>query len=108
MYNMETNKTITIGGRSFEGPFTNAFDLQSQSGVYVILGRNKNDDWYVVDVGESENVYYRVKNHDRQHCWSRQRYDQLSVAVYYTNNEYKRLNLEQQIRHQYNPPCGER
>ena len=94
---------MNIAGRSFEGPFQNTSDLRDESGVYVIL-RKKDDNWNIVDVGESESVYSRVEHHDRKSCWERNEYSH--VAAHYTN-ETDRIELEQQIREQYNPPCGE-
>lgn len=99
---------IKIGGYNFDGPFPNTDNLRNQSGVYVILGRNANhENWNVVDVGESEDVKERVSNHDRADCWKRQRYQQLAVAVYYCDAR-TRMKVEQELRAQFNPPCGDR
>ncbi len=99
---------INIGNYNFEGPFSNSNDLRKQSGVYVILGRNADSEtWKVVDVGESEDVQERVANHDRADCWKRQGYRQLAAAAYYCD-ERTRTRIEQELRAQFNPPCGDR
>ena len=107
MYHSTEISNITIAGRSFQGPFKNFSELEHKSGVYVIIGRDGNTDWNVIDVGESEDIFNRVSNHDRSYCWSNQGYNQLAILVYYTNY-YDRINLEQKIRSDYTPPCGER
>ena len=100
--------SINIGKYNFEGPFTSTGNLKNQSGVYAILGRNSDADrWNVVDVGESGTVRERVENHDREPCWKRQGYRQLAVAAYYCP-EAQRMRIEQELRAQFNPPCGDR
>ncbi len=99
---------ITIGKYNFQGPFSSTSSLKNQSGVYVILGRNSQPEpWTVVDIGESGTVRERVENHDRAPCWNRQGYNQLAVAAYYCA-EAQRMRIEQELRAQFNPPCGDR
>lgn len=98
--------SINIGNYHAEGPFSNDNYLQPRSGVYVILGRpNMTASWNVVDVGESENVRARVSNHNRAPCWRGQGHAELGVAAIYAD-ERNRIQIERQIRAQYNPPCG--
>lgn len=100
--------TIKIGNYNFEVPYTSTDDLKNQSGVYVLLGKNSsNQNWSVVDIGESMQVKERVENHDRSDCWKRQGYSTLAAAVYYCN-EQQRMRIEQELRSQFNLPCGER
>ncbi len=99
---------IEIGSYDFEGPFKNTSNLETQSGVYAILGRNSvNEDWGVIDIGESVNVRYRVENHDRAGCWKEQNYAILNCAAYYCNL-IDRSIIETELRNRYNPPCGDR
>ena len=97
--------SIQIGGYHAEGPFGNLDSLKSQSGVYVILGRNGQNNWSVVDVGESRDIKTRTSNHDRASCWQRQGYGELAIAPIYVP-EVRRMIIERQLRHQYNPSCG--
>ena len=100
--------SINIGNYNFEGPYTSTTSLKNQSGVYVILGRNsQNQNWNVLDVGESARVKDRVDNHDRSDCWKRQGYSTLAAAAYYCN-EQQRMRVEQELRNQFNLPCGDR
>ena len=98
---------MQIADMFFEGPFTNIYSLKSESGVYVILGRKNINSLHIIDVGESENIYSRVINHERQSCWQEQRQSLLLFAVCYIN-ENERITLERKIRKQYDPPCGEK
>lgn len=100
--------SIQIGKYTAEGPYGNVDDLRKASGVYVILGRSSNAvNWNVVDVGESKDVHDRVSNHDRADDWKRQGHVTLHAAPIYAN-EAQRMQIEQDLRQQYNPPCGER
>ncbi|MBE7492530.1 MAG: hypothetical protein HS108_12315 [Planctomycetes bacterium] len=93
------------------GPFDNTSCLQDTSGVYVILGRNKDsENWNVIDVGESGGVKGRVESHPRANCWSGQGYKQLAVSPIYTPGRQQagRMAIEQDLRDYYDPPCGKR
>jgi len=98
---------IIIAGYSFEGPFTSTDNLEDRAGVYAILC-DKDDKYYVIDAGESARVKTRVDNHDRKDCWKRNCTGTLKVAVYYTPNmqQQGRMQVEQEIRDKYDPPCG--
>jgi hypothetical protein len=102
--------SITIGEYSFEGPYRSTEMLQDRSGVYVILDKRVDGYYYILDVGESAQVKTRVETHDRKDCWRRNCKGTLYVAVLYTPNLQQpgRSKIEQEIRQQYNPPCGER
>lgn len=102
--------SIQICGYTFEGPYMSTADLQNQPGVYVILDKHTDDGWYVIDVGESNEIKNRVESHDRANCWQRNRKGVLGVAVKYTLGwtSQQRRNLESQIREAYSPVCGDR
>lgn len=102
--------SITIVSYRFDGPYGSTELLQDRSGVYVILDYRDDGRYYILDVGESAQVKTRVENHDRKGCWQRHRKGTLYVAVLYTPNLQQpgRSAIEQEIRRQYNPPCGER
>lgn len=99
---------ITIGNLSFDGPFTGASELLPRSGVYAILGRAAaGSNWIVVDVGESGDVKSRVETHDRKPQWQGAGHAALGVAAYYCDVA-TRMQVEQALRKQYNPACGDR
>ena len=99
--------SIRIGRYTFEGSYTSTTKLEDRSGVYAILCQKEGNN-HVVDVGESATVKSRVDSHDRKDCWKRNCNGTLAVAVYYTPNLQQpgRMAIEQELRQQYDPPCG--
>ncbi len=99
---------IEITGYNFEGPFKSTTNFKDQSGVYVILCKNAgNNEYEVIDVGESGQIKTRVEDHGRENCW-KERCLNLEFAAYYITGENARRNVEKEIRQEYTPPCGER
>ena len=100
---------VTIGRYLFEGPHFSTESLQDRSGVYAIIDRRDAGD-FLVDVGESATLKTRVENHDRKDCWNRNAKGTLGAAVYYTPNlqQSGRMDVEQEIRGQYDLACGKR
>jgi hypothetical protein len=100
--------SISIGEHTFDGPFTPTNDLKNSSGVYVVLD-HRQEGYYVVDVGESSEVKTRIEGHDRKPCWQKNATGNLAVAVHYTPSlqQSGRIEIEQKLRKQYNPTCGE-
>lgn len=100
---------VTIGKYSFEGPYGTTAQLQDKAGVYAILD-SRSSSLHVVDVGESVTVKTRVESHDRENCWKRNRLGTLQVAVLYTPGlqQAGRMQIEQELRDQYQPVCGVR
>jgi len=104
--------SVKICGYDFEGPYrlTETERLEDRSGVYVILCPVQQNEYRVIDVGESAQVKTRLETHDRKDCWELNCSGTLYVAVLYTPHLQQpgRSEIEQKIRRQYNPPCGER
>ena len=100
---------IKIGDYTFEGPYASTNSIEDRSGVYAILCNSGNKNT-VVDIGESATVKSRVATHDRRSCWSRNCTGNLRVAVLYTPNKQQsgRMEIEQELRDQFDPPCGKR
>ena len=98
---------ITVGRFSFDGPYTSTDSLQDKAGIYAIHCY-KDGKYYLVDVGESATVKSRVENHERKPCWQRNCTGTLTASVYYTPNLHQqgRIQIEQEIRDQFDPPCG--
>jgi hypothetical protein len=96
-------------GYQFEGAYTSPDSLKSRSGVYVIWCENKGK-WTVLDVGESDNVKERVKNHDRTDCWSRNCSGTIYYSATYTPNlqQAGRMKIEEKIRQLADPLCVRR
>ena len=98
-------------GYTFEGAFTAPSNLEARSGVYVIWCKKADGSWIVLDVGESHDVRARVLSHDRKDCWN----DECTGGTIYYSATYTpnlqqagRIQVEQAIRQQANPRCGDR
>ena len=94
-------------GYQFDGAYLSRDSLKSRSGVYVIWCENE-DKWTVLDVGESDDVKKRVKNHDRESCWERNCSGTIYYSATYMLNlqQAGRVEIEKRIRTLENPPCG--
>lgn len=98
--------TITVSGHSFDGTYPSPDSLDDESGVYAIHD-NRNGKYHLIDVGESNEVKSRVSDHDRSDCWDRESTGTLTYSALYVD-EQERVKIGNEIRQQYNPPCGER
>lgn len=96
--------TIPIGRYQFAGPFDHPSVLEDRAGMYAILDVHAGR-YRVLDIGESAQVRTRVSDHDRAGCWQRNASSRLYVAVHYTPY---RFGVEQELRGQFNPVCGQR
>lgn len=101
---------ILIAGYTFDGPYSSTNSLEDRSGVYAILCKKDNGNYTLIDAGESAQVKSRVESHDRKSCWDRNCHSTLMFAVFYTPHlqQAGRIEIEQKIRTQYNPTCGDR
>jgi hypothetical protein len=101
--------SIQIGNYSFDGPFGDPAHLRNNSGVYAVLTRTTvNDKYTVVDIGEAGWVRDRIAGHDRQDQWARCRLAAgLSFAAFYCD-ERARMQIERELRVQFNPASGVR
>ncbi len=101
--------SITIGKYTFEGPYENTDNIADKSGVYAIHCY-LNKEYYLIDIGESAKLKTRIDFHDRRDCWTLNCSGKLTFSVLYTPNAQQsgRKKIEQKLRDQYNPPCGER
>jgi hypothetical protein len=99
---------VQIEEYEFEGPYTHTSSLKDDGGLYVLLDRRADGNWYVVDVGESGQIKTRIEGHDRRDSWLRVRTGILGVAVLYTPGwtPDQRRVLERAVRSRYEPACG--
>jgi hypothetical protein len=99
--------SITVGSYTFDGPYTSTDSLADAAGVYAIHCY-RDQQYYLVDVGETATVRARVKEHDRKDCWRRNCHGVLTMSVLYTPSlsEMKRREIEGAIREQFAPCCG--
>lgn len=107
----ESAKSFTAHGLTFDGPYTIPDLLDPKPGIYLVLDKLSDDEWRVLDVGESRlDVRERLRSHDRKEQWKSCRKGYVYVAAAYTPGltDEQRCELERKIRLAENPPCGER
>jgi hypothetical protein len=101
--------SITVGNYTFEGPYTDTSKIQDRFGIYAIhCYREQN--YCLIDVGESVKVKERIDEHERKACWKHNCSGILTFSVLYTPNlpQSGRMSIEKIIRTLYKPPCGQR
>jgi len=97
-------------GQTFEGLFASASELKTVSGIYVIWCVGKNG-MKPLDVGETEDVQFRVTNHDRADCWREHCSDKIMYSAIYILglDEDGRRKIESRIKSLLGDiPCGDR
>ena len=94
-----------IGQYQFQGPYTSKLSLQDRSGVYAILDLKRDGTFSVLDIGESERIKTRVRNHDRERCWKQKKTGRVVFAAMYCTQS-QRLRAEKILRRLYSPACG--
>lgn len=106
--------SILIKGKSgieysFSGPWSYISTLDDKSGVYAIICDNDGT-LNLLDVGESSTIKSRIEKHDRADQWTENCTGELKYAQYLTEHGKKptRMEIEQDIRDNYDLPCGER
>ncbi len=83
------------------------YPIPAYPGVYVVQGRSNDiDEWKAVDVGQTKNLRERFElHHPRMDCWRRQGLTSLYVAFINQINYKSRIQMENELREYYNPPC---
>lgn len=109
----DKNIPLTIGGRKFHCTKLSEADFNNIAAIYVIICVDKDRKWIVIDVGQTGELGNRFDQHDRKNCWINNCPNKnIWVCIYpmptNTYSKRERLDFEENIRSQYNPPCGKR
>jgi hypothetical protein len=92
-------------GNHFEGCYLSPDELDSRPGVYVVWCK-RGGTWIILDVGESDNVNYRLNNHERADCWKQNCRALIYYSAVYISDPKERANLERYIRNTEEVICG--
>jgi hypothetical protein len=98
---------INFGEFLFEGPLR-AAALPRVAGVYAVLGLRGSSGYPVIDIGESEDIFARVRDHDRKDCWKKYGVAAFAALPMDRSTKAERLALEASLWKSFNPSCGER
>jgi hypothetical protein len=94
-------------GYQFDGGYLTPDGLKLKPGVYVIWCRS-GDVWTILDVGESEDVRWRLSTHERSDCWKRNCFGTIYYTATYIPDKNERAMLEKKIRSSQKISCGEK
>lgn len=98
-----------VSGYTFEGPFEDAEDVPSVSGVYVVMDRQVGDSYKLLDCGLSDDMRKRLRNHDRSDCWKEHANGQIVFGIHrYRSKSFCRWLTERVIRATHSLPCGDK
>ena len=99
---------INLGKYSFAGPIASIDNLHDRSGIYAIICKEENE-FFLIDVGESPKVRTRIENHDKKDCWTKNCSGQLQIYVHYTPflEQSGRMLIEKELRGLFDPDCEE-
>ncbi|MEE9255422.1 MAG: hypothetical protein V3U43_10825 [Pseudomonadales bacterium] len=74
-------------------------------GVYYLSRRSEDGDESPVYVGESDNIFRHVADHEKQSCFDDHAYN--AIAIYRTANAEKRHAAQQDLIKALQPPCND-
>ncbi len=98
---------MQIAGYQFSEPKSlDGTNWKQVPAVYVPLDRGI-EKYRVVDVGETDNLKERLTNHERRPCWEKNCRGRVFISAKVERSETIRQEIENEIRKEYNPPCGE-
>lgn len=99
---------MLIGGYEFIGPSSDTDSLLNEQGVYVVVCMVRNVPHCILDIGtaEKERLRDRILSHDRKSCWGDHSHGGMAYAAMYMKKDERRLEIEDELRWKYDPPCG--
>ena len=110
---MAKQVNVAIGGYQFACYPLSEAGVVNGAAVYVVLCVSEGGSWQVLDVGQSGDAGQRITSHPRRECWLANCANRnIWVCIYPMPSsrftKENRLGLEQHLRRQYSPPCGDR
>lgn len=98
--------TISLGNFTFSGPIESIDKIRDLPGIYAIICVVENE-YFLVDVGESSKLRTKIENHDNKDCWTENCKGQLEIFIHYTVflKQRGRILIEQELRDLFHPDC---
>ncbi len=98
--------SIKLGRYSFTGPFASIDEIKDRSGLYAIVC-TVDQEYFLLDVGESLKLRTRIENHDKKDCWTKHCNGKLTIYAHYTPflKQHGRILIEQELRQLFQPDC---
>ncbi len=98
--------TLTgLSGRQYNfGVYKYGTNFKPIGVVYAVTHRNSASEYDVIYIGQTEDLSDRFDNHHKESCFIRNNVN--CICVHTESNENQRLRIEQDLTHNYNPPCN--
>ena len=97
---------IAIYEYEFDGPYADINSLKSKPGIYAVMVW-KDEDWRLLDMGESQNIVEKLSSHERKEEWSLySKKKTRAYAGFYEEDAEKRHEIQEELRSKARPPCG--
>lgn len=80
---------------------------KERPGLYAVVCKVDNE-FFLIDVGESSKLRSRVENHDKKDCWEKNCKGQVIIFIHYTPflKQRGRVLIEQELRELFHPDCA--
>jgi hypothetical protein len=98
--------SIKLGKYLFTGPIASIDKLKDRPGVFAIIC-NVDNEYFLIDVGESSKLRTRIENHYKKDCWIKNCDGQVIIYVRYTTflKQQSRIIIEQELKALFHPNC---
>lgn len=100
--------TLTLTGFSGNqytfGVYRYGTNFNAIGAVYAVTYRNSVSKHDIIYIGQTEDLSDRFDNHHKESCFIRNNAN--CICVHTESNENLRLRIEQDLIHNYNPPCN--
>lgn len=95
---------IKLGKYSFTGPFETIDKIKDRSGVYAIVDE-VNNEYFLMDVGESLKLRTRIENHYKRDSWMKNCNGRVTIYCHFTPflNQQGRIRIEKELRDLFHP-----
>lgn len=97
---------MKLGKYSFTGPIASIDKIKDKSCVFAIVCK-VDTEYFLIDVVESSKLRTKMGDQGKKNCWIKSCNGQLLIFVHYTtfSTQQKRIQIEQEIRELFQPPC---
>jgi hypothetical protein len=97
---------MKLGKYSFTGPIESIDKIKDRSGVFAIVCK-VDTEYFLIDVVESSKLRTKIGDQGKKDCWIKSCKGKLLIFVHYTtfSTQQKRIQVEQELRELFQPPC---
>ncbi len=86
--------SLLIGRYEFEGPLVNCLKVANTAGIYAVLSFVSNDEFEMLELGESKDLRKLIQNPGKQELWQNRSSGMLTFALHYCPRAGRRRRQE--------------